>query len=119
MIIDLYNISELPPTQYIELLECNIKFAKRHNKLYNNTIYPRLPETYEVIAVETNKSNFILYIADSDYSKEFVSDVIQINSNNALYRHLYMRCSAVISKENKVVKNRWGDNTDTPENYQL
>ena len=71
------NIKEIKPQPYIALLEKNISFAKRHNAMYlNNPMYPKLPETFGLVAIETRYGNFDMYYDETDpFTIEMLSHI--------------------------------------------
>lgn len=106
-----FNIREIKPQPYIALLEKNISFAKHHNEIFpNDPMYPKLPETYGLVAIETSAGNFNMYYDETDpHNVEMVSHIKKANDSYRLRLEIIKCCNAVIDKNNKVIKNRWGD----------
>lgn len=105
------NIKGIKPQPYIALLEKNISFAKRHNAMYpNNPMYPKLPETFGLVAIETHYGNFDMYYDETDpFNVEMLSHIKKAIDSYSLKLEIIKCCNAVIDKDNKVIKNRWGD----------
>ena len=106
------NIKEIKPQPYIALLEKNISFAKRHNAMYpNNPMYPKLPETYGLVAIETKGGNYNMFYDETDnFSVEMLSFIKAVGTEGYRLKMEIMKCcNAVIDKDNKIIKNRWGD----------
>ena len=118
MINKIFHISELEPDEYIALLESNISFTKRHNKLYpKNKMYPKLPSEYGIIAIQKPAGNYdIYYDKDDENVKEIFDHLTSYDEFNYAYPRITIYeimkcCHAVIDMNNKVIKNRWGDDT--------
>lgn len=85
------SIDNLDSEIKLHILELNIAFAKKYGS------YPKYPETYNNIIVETDNNNYILYGS------------LRGSTAKMTYLRLTQLAECLISKDGYIIKNRYGD----------